>query len=91
QEALNNIARHAGASRVEIELRHEADAVKLSIRDDGCGFDPEHIPLDHFGLSIMRERAEAGGVLLSIASQPGQGTTIAIRWMITPEQELFSS
>jgi signal transduction histidine kinase len=40
QEGLNNIAKHAGASRVDIQLQYEAGAVELRIRDDGRGFDP---------------------------------------------------
>jgi len=46
QEGLNNIAKHAEATRVEIHLQYDADAgaVELRLRDDGRGFDPEHTP-----------------------------------------------
>lgn len=80
QEALNNILKHAGAGRVEIFLHHEEDAIEVRIRDDGRGFDPERIPSGHYGLSMMRERAEGVGARLSITSQPGQGTELIIRW-----------
>ena len=79
QEALNNIAKHAGASRVDIQLLYETGAVELRIRDDGRGFDPEQTPYGHYGLSMMHERAAAVGVQLSITSQPGHGTQIVIR------------
>jgi PAS domain S-box-containing protein len=88
QEAFNNIAKHAKASQVAIDLLYEADTVELHIRDDGRGFDPEHTLSGHYGLSMMRERAEAVGMMLSVASQPGHGTEIFIRWMETPEQKV---
>ncbi len=89
QEGLNNIAKHAEATRVEIHLQYDADAgaVELRLRDDGRGFDPEHTPSGHYGLSMMRERAEAVGAILSIASQPGHGSEIVIRWTEVPHQE----
>jgi two-component system nitrate/nitrite sensor histidine kinase NarX len=80
QEAFNNIAKHAGASQVKIHLQYAAGAVNLFIRDDGRGFEPNNIPSGHYGLGMMHERAEAAGVVLSIASQPGDGTEIAIHW-----------
>ncbi len=87
QEGLNNIAKHAGASQVAIELKYEASKVNLRIHDNGCGFNLDQIPSSHHGLSIMRERAKAIGATLSVASQPGQGTEIAIRWLKPSEQE----
>jgi len=87
QEAFNNIAKHAGASQVAIRLQYDAGVIDLHIRDDGQGFDPEHTPSGHYGLSMMRERAEAVGMMLSVTSQPGQGTEIAIRWTELPEQK----
>jgi PAS domain S-box-containing protein len=80
QEALNNVAKHARASLVEIHLLHEDSAIELSIRDDGQGFDPEQTASGHYGLSMMRERAEGVGARLSITSQPGRGTELIIRW-----------
>jgi two-component system nitrate/nitrite sensor histidine kinase NarX len=83
QEALNNILKHARASKVEIFLHHEGNAIELSIRDDGRGFDPERTPSGHYGLSMMRERAEGVGARLSITSQPGHGTELTIYWTQT--------
>jgi len=87
QEALNNVAKHAKASQVEIDLKQEEAVIELRIRDDGQGFDPEQTFSGHYGLSMMRERAEAVGALLSITSQPGHGTELTIRWMKTPPKE----
>jgi signal transduction histidine kinase len=87
QEALNNDAKHAGASLVEINLEHDDTAIELSIRDDGQGFDPERSTSGHYGLSMMHERAEAVGAQLSITSQPGHGTELIIRWRPTPPKE----
>ncbi len=88
QEGLNNIAKHAQADEVEIHLQYDSGAVKLHIRDNGRGFDPEHTPPGHYGLSMMRERAEAVGATLTVVSQPGHGAEIAIHWMETSEQRL---
>ncbi len=87
QEGVNNIAKHAGASQVEIQLQYETGGVELHIRDDGRGFDPEQAPPGHYGLSMMHERAAAVGAMLSITSQPGHGTEIVIRWVETQEQK----
>jgi PAS domain S-box-containing protein len=80
QEGLSNIAKHSGANQVDIQLKCKLGTVELSIRDDGRGFDPDHTPPGHYGLKMMRERAIDIGATLSIASQPGNGTEIVIRW-----------
>jgi two-component system nitrate/nitrite sensor histidine kinase NarX len=80
QEALSNVAKHAKANRAEINLKQEGDVVELCIRDDGQGFDSKQTTSGHYGLGMMRERAEAVGALLSVTSQPGHGTELTIRW-----------
>jgi signal transduction histidine kinase/ligand-binding sensor domain-containing protein len=86
QEALNNVVKHARARKAEVCLRCADDspdggkAVELLIRDDGRGFNPGEIPLDHLGLGIMRERAEAIGAQIRIESEIGQGTRISLSW-----------
>jgi two-component system nitrate/nitrite sensor histidine kinase NarX len=80
QEALNNVARHAGATRVEVRLSSNGSGVSLTISDDGRGFDPGEIAADHFGLCIMRERADAVGASLRVESHPGQGTQVQVAW-----------
>jgi ligand-binding sensor domain-containing protein/signal transduction histidine kinase len=79
QEALNNAAKHAGASRVSVYLRCEPGDVVLRIKDDGRGFDlGSHSP-ERMGLGIMRERAEAIGANLEISSKKDHGTQVAVR------------
>jgi signal transduction histidine kinase len=79
QEALNNIAKHARATQVQVDLRRRTDGLILCIQDNGRGFDPQHIPADHLGVRIMRERADSIGAELIISSQEGQGTAITLR------------
>jgi two-component system nitrate/nitrite sensor histidine kinase NarX len=80
QEALNNAAKHAKANRVEISLKQDGAVIELRIRDDGRGFDTRQTFSGHYGLSMMLERAEAAGILLSVESEPGHGTELTIRW-----------
>ncbi len=89
QESLNNVAKHAKASRVDIDLRQEGGSIELRIRDDGRGFDPEQTFAGHYGLSMMRERAEAVGALLSITSQPGHGTELVMHWIKDAQEDAF--
>lgn len=87
QEALNNIAKHAKARHIEINLKQDGAVVELSLRDDGQGFDTNQTFSGHYGLGMMRERAVAAGGLLSITSQPGHGTELTIRWTIPSSKE----
>ena len=80
QEALNNIAKHAGASQVTLALRTWRKGLELTIADNGRGFDPSGISSDHLGLKIMSERCREIGVSLSVDSQIGTGTKIVARW-----------
>jgi signal transduction histidine kinase len=79
QESLNNIVKHARATQVIVTLRLD-DVVRLSIADNGVGFDPASVPPDHLGTKIMRERAEAIGAKYSLYSEPGEGTQISVTW-----------
>jgi signal transduction histidine kinase len=79
QEALNNVIKHAQASRVTIRLVGEAGCIRMTIEDDGVGFDP--LTVDHGGgqgFRNMRERATNIGAHCSFESVPGQGTKITI-------------
>jgi len=80
QEALENVARHAGATRVQLCLASGPNgAVDLTVSDNGRGFDPAQPDLDDkFGLSGMRERARVLGGSLAIDTHLGQGTTIRL-------------
>lgn len=84
QESLNNIRKHARASNVWIELDLSGDtAAGLSIRDDGCGFDPVRALAEarnrgSVGMVQMRERAERAGGSFQLQTAPGQGTRIHV-------------
>jgi signal transduction histidine kinase len=78
QEALQNVRRHAGLCRVWLNLVRDGAYVRLTIADDGCGFDPRQTPAARFGLAGMRERVALLGGTIDIQSRPGAGTTIVI-------------
>lgn len=85
QEALTNVARHARATTVWVELRRAADEIELTVKDDGRGFDCEDTfltaaGLEHFGLHGMRERATLFGGTLHLESRPGLGTAVVARF-----------
>jgi signal transduction histidine kinase len=79
QEALNNIAKHAGARAVVITLEVSPGELALHVRDDGRGFDAGKSFPGHLGLRSMRERAASVGGFLQVSSAPGQGTEVTIR------------
>jgi signal transduction histidine kinase len=76
EEALSNVERHAAAQQVTVRLARGTDRTDLLIRDDGAGFDPVTVGLEHYGLTGMRERAEMIGASLKVDSQPGGGTEV---------------
>jgi PAS domain S-box-containing protein len=81
QEALINVRKHAKVDTAMIRLSHEADQIRISIEDEGQGFDPgmPHKKKASFGLQIMRERAESIGGELEIKTLLGQGSQVIIR------------
>jgi signal transduction histidine kinase len=79
QESLNNIVKHAKATQVIVTLRMDG-VVRLSIADNGVGFDPANVPPDHLGTKIMHERASTIGAVYSLYSEPGEGTQISVTW-----------
>jgi PAS domain S-box-containing protein len=80
QEALNNVAKHAGAKEAFIDLTCKPGKVALQVTDNGKGFNVRGIPPNSLGLNIMRERAREIKARLSIKSRPEMGTTIKIIW-----------
>lgn len=74
QEGLTNVRKHAAATRAWLELDGDAHEVRLTVRDNGVGFDPA---ADHtgFGLTGMRERVQLAGGHLTVTSTPGSSTT----------------
>jgi signal transduction histidine kinase len=79
QEAIMNALRHAHPSRLRASLQYDADAIRLQILDDGCGFFiTENSVSDHYGLKSMRERAEQIGGHLQIVTKPQEGTRVEV-------------
>src|SRR5205809_2261017 len=88
QEAITNVARHAGAKRVEVDARAEDGTLDLTVRDDGTGFDVAAVrggttAEGSIGLDGMEERARLLGGDFRIDSQPGTGTTVWARFPLT--------
>ena len=80
REAVNNAVKHSGADTISVTLHNMPDALTLTIRDDGSGFDRDHAGPGpgHYGLIGMKERASQIGATLEVESQPGAGTTISV-------------
>jgi signal transduction histidine kinase len=79
QEALHNIVKHAGASRVTLRLAKEDGELLLEVCDDGNGFDPTATFPGHLGLRSMRERTVQLGGTCSIESAPARATCLRVR------------
>ncbi|MET8125165.1 sensor histidine kinase [Streptomyces sp. NPDC005065] len=90
EEALANVGRHSGATRVGVTLSFMGDEVTLDVRDDGCGFDPVAVPpyrgSDGFGLGGMRARAERMAGAVVVESEPGNGAAVCVRVPLVPQQ-----
>ncbi len=78
QEGLNNIAKHSGAGRAEVELVQIGDRLRLEIRDWGAGFDPSQITEKSYGLKGIRERARLLGGTAQIHGRHGRGTRVTV-------------
>ena len=80
REALSNIEKHSGASHARVDVSWEANMVKLSIDDNGKGFDPSTaaIPTGHYGLMFMQQRVEMMNGSFQLRTEPGTGTQIII-------------
>jgi two-component system sensor histidine kinase DegS len=82
QEALQNAHKYARGAQVIIRLARQDGILRLSIRDDGPGFDPHEVARragrSNWGLMSMRERAELIGARFSVASSPGHGTEVTV-------------
>jgi signal transduction histidine kinase len=83
QEALTNIVRHAKAQQVKIDLFNDGETLRLSVRDDGCGFATDMasqraLAGDSMGVLGMHERAAFIGGQLGIQSSPGKGTHVSL-------------
>jgi signal transduction histidine kinase len=91
REALVNAFRHSGASNIEVELEYAASQLRVLVRDNGRGIDPQVLRSGrdgHWGLSGMRERAERIGARLKVLSSPDGGTEVELR---VPSRVAFAS
>lgn len=81
REALVNAFCHSGAKSVEVELRYTDSNLRMRVRDNGCGIDPQVLEAGregHWGLQGMRERALRLGAQLALSSRPGAGTEVEL-------------
>jgi len=83
QEALRNIAKHAEATRAEVEVKFDEDRIAITINDNGKGFEPPEslgalTPTGKLGLAGMQERVQLLGGRLKLESKPGEGTKIFV-------------
>jgi signal transduction histidine kinase len=89
QESLRNVAKHSGARLVRVYLGKSDNAIRLSISDNGCGFDiNSSTARKGLGLLSMRERLRLVGGALTIRSAPGSGTQIDVLVPVRASQEL---
>ncbi|MCB9116857.1 MAG: sensor histidine kinase [Caldilinea sp.] len=79
EAALANVEQHAGAAQVGVRLARTEEALALTVRDDGAGFDVATVAGDRYGLAGMRERAAEIGATLDVRSTPGAGTEVSLR------------
>jgi signal transduction histidine kinase len=83
QEALTNVTKHSGAQSVQVKLKQVNGHLRVSISDDGRGFDiltyyHDGVKAKGHGLTVMRERAESIGGKFRVLSMPGQGTEVQV-------------
>lgn len=82
QEGTANALRHGDPTSLEVHLQYTASSVRLSIRDNGCGFDPRDSANRGFGLAGMRERMRALRGHFKIVSAPNAGTTVSAEFVL---------
>jgi signal transduction histidine kinase/ligand-binding sensor domain-containing protein len=90
KESVNNIARHSGATSATIELGLAQRELRLTVADDGHGFDVSG-PVDGHGIASMRKRAAAVGGQLTITSAPGKGTTVRLSARLDQRRGTYAS
>lgn len=96
QEASSNIVKHANASRIKLSLHKAGDVLRLTIEDNGNGFDPASVSIRRgsergLGLLSMKERAGLSGGVYVMDSVAGQGTCISVSWQLGHVAEVLPS
>lgn len=83
REVAMNIARHAEAHQVKVVIGDaSAPGVKITVTDDGTGFDPAAVPADRFGIQLsVMDRMQSVGGKVAVRSRPGHGTTVELVWL----------
>lgn len=87
QEALSNTLRHSKATQMELKLLRPSDSIRLSIRDNGVGFELDESKHASYGLQSIKERVNEIGGTVHFITAPGKGTRIEIRVPILAEEE----
>ena len=88
REALANAIKHSGARVITMRLGQDEQSIRLSIDDDGCGFDIHQVDqATHFGLQIMSERTELAGGQMAVDSRPGEGTHVIVMLPVDDMQD----
>lgn len=88
QEAIHNVKKYAAASELSVQLEYGPETITLEVRDNGRGGAVERAPgsaMGHFGLTGMRERAEAMSGTLEVNSDPGEGTMVRMHAAVPRE------
>jgi PAS domain S-box-containing protein len=86
QECLTNAARHSGSPRVRVALVQVNGRLRVTVEDWGCGFDPEQVSGEHFGVRGIRERARLLGGAAEIDAAPGKGARVTVELPIVEEE-----
>lgn len=84
QEALTNVARHSGATKVSVSLGLDDGRARLRIADNGKGLDPAHVPVGGLGMVGMRARARSAGGELKVETAPGAGLAVEALIPVAP-------
>ena len=81
REGVTNALKHAKATEMYIDVTQDAESFELELRDNGVGFDTALPgPEGHFGMAMMRERAQVAGGTFEVDSAPQKGTSITVRF-----------
>jgi signal transduction histidine kinase len=85
QEALNNVVKHSGATRVQVDLTEKSGLLRMRVKDSGIGFKTASTPVG-LGMTAMQERIRSIGGKLSVESKPGEGTEVVADAIIPPSK-----